>query len=70
MADAALQDLLDVGSTGHGIRIQKRVDAVLKSSYYLQGNVRGVGKAMWVDVTTADSDADKSTAILAAFGVA
>ena len=70
MADTDLQALLDSGATGHGIRIIKRVDAVLKSDYYCIGNVTGVGKDMWVQVTTADSDADKNTAIRAAFGVA
>jgi hypothetical protein len=70
MADIDLQELLDPGATARGITIKQRVDAGSLSSYYLEGNVTGVGKAMWVNVTTADSDAQKNTAIRAAFGVA
>ena len=70
MADTDLQALLDVGATGFGITIKKRMNAGTLTSYYCEGNVTGVGKAMWVNVTEADSDEQKDTAIRAAFGVA
>jgi hypothetical protein len=73
MADPALQLLLDPApSTGNGIQITRRVDDALgtTSSYYCVGQVTGVGKALWVNVTTANSDAQKNTAIRTAFGVA
>lgn len=71
MADADIQALLDVGATGRGIQIRRREpDGTTLSYYYCHGNVRGRGKDMWVAVTTLDSDADKATAILAAFNVA
>ena len=71
MADADLQALLDVGETGRGIRIVSRSeDTDVLSHYYCVGNVTGVGKAMWVPVTTLDTDEDKDVAIRAAFGVA
>ena len=71
MADPALQLLLDPASTGAGIIIKRRQDPNSTiSSYYCEGQVTGVGKAMWVNVTTADTDAQKNTAIRAAFGVA
>ena len=70
MADPALQALLDPDSTGRGLVISKRAsDAGTLSHYYVIGNVKGVGKAMWVPVTTGDTDAQKDTAIRAAFGV-
>lgn len=70
MADADLQALLDVGATGRGIRIVRReANGATLSYYYCEGNVTGVGKAMWVAVTTADTDEQKDTAIRAAFGV-
>ena len=56
--------------SGRGIRIVKRVNAGLLTSYYCEGNVTGRGKAMWVNVTEADTDEQKDTAIRAAFGVA
>ncbi len=72
MADPALQLLLDPASTGNGIMIERRVDEPtgVTTSYYCVGQVTGVGKAMWVNVTTANTDAQKNTAIRAAFGVA
>lgn len=71
MADTDLQALLDVGETGRGIRIVRRgEDTGTLSSYYCVGQVTGVGKALWVNVTTADTDGQKDTAIRAAFGVA
>ena len=73
MADPALQLLLDpYPSTGAGIQIVRRVEAAdgLTSSYYCVGQVTGVGKELWVNLTTANSDAQKNTAIRAAFGVA
>ena len=72
MADPALQALLDPASTGAGIVINRRVDDILgtTSSYFCTGQVTGVGKAMWVNVVTGNTDAQKNTAIRAAFGVA
>ena len=73
MADPALQLLLDpTPSQGFGMQIIRRVDDALgtTSSYYLVGQVTGVGKSMWVNVTTANTDAQKNTSIRAAFNVA
>lgn len=73
MADPALQLLLDPApSTGAGIQIKRRVDDALgtTSSYYVEGQVTGVGKAMWVNVTTGNTDAQKNTSIRTALGVA
>ena len=73
MADSALQLLLDpLPSQGNGIQIERRLDDALgtTSSYYVVGQVTGVGKAMWVNVVTANTDAQKNTAIRAALGVA
>lgn len=73
MADPALQLLLDPApSAGTGIQILRRVDdaAGTTSSYYCSGQVTGVGKAMWVNVTTGNTDAQKNTSIRTAFGVA
>jgi hypothetical protein len=67
MADTDLQSLLDPTGTGRGIQIVRRTnDTTLKSSYYLVPNVTLAGRARWVQVTTADSDEDKDTAIRAA----
>ncbi len=71
MADIDVQALLDPSANGTGIRIIRRgTDNGTLSSYYCVGNVTGVGKALWVNVTTANSDAQKNTAIRTAFGVA
>jgi len=73
MADTDLQLLLDpYPSTKNGFRILRRYNNPdgLTSDYYIEGNVSGVGKACWVTLTDADSDADHNTAIRAAFGVA
>ena len=77
MADSDIQALLDPDASalpsGRGIRIIRREPdsgSPALSHYYLQGNTRGVGKAMWVSVTASDTDDQKKTAILAAFGVA
>ena len=73
MADPQLQLLLDPSpSQGSGIQIERRLDDALgtTSSYYVVGQVTGVGKAMWVNVVTANTDAQKNTAIRAALGVA
>jgi hypothetical protein len=66
MADPALQALLDPDGNGRGIQILRRVDSDTKSSYYVCPCVTLAGHARWVDVTTADSDAQKNTAIRAA----
>lgn len=64
MADATLQSqLLDGAKT---VQILRRVDAGTLSSYYVQGLVGYAGRALWVDVTTADTDNQKETAIRAA----
>lgn len=73
MADPALQLLLDPApSAGTGIQIIRRLDdaAGTTSSYYVVGQVTGVGKAMWVNVTTGNTDAQKNTSIRTALGVA
>ena len=73
MADSDIQALLDVGATGHGIRIVRREPdsgTPALSHYYCHGNVTGVGKDLWVSTLASGSDADKNTAIRAAFGVA
>jgi hypothetical protein len=72
MADPELQALLDPGGTGRGVRIQQRVDTGVLSAYYV---VSGVGPYQgrgprWINVTTADSDATKNTAIRTALGIA
>lgn len=71
MADPALQALLDPAGTGAGIQLVRRVDdaAGTTTSYYCVGQVTGVGKAQWVNVTAANTDAQKNTSIRAAFGV-
>jgi hypothetical protein len=69
MADVDIQALLDAGSTGTGIQIVRRVDAGTLTSYYCVGQVLGKGKALWINCTTADSDATKNTAIRTAFGI-
>ena len=68
MDDDELQALLDPSGNGKGVRIIRRVnDTTLKSSYYVTPHGgQYSGRARWVQVTTADSDADKATAILAA----
>jgi hypothetical protein len=66
MADADLQLLLDPGPTGRGIKIERRVDSGLKSNYYCVPVVTLAGHARWVEVTTADTDEQKDTAIRAA----
>lgn len=72
MPDPALQALLDPAATGAGIILKRRVDepSGTVTSYYCEGQVTGVGKARWVDVSAAANDATKNTAIRAAFGVA
>jgi hypothetical protein len=70
MADAALQLLLDPGNMGNGIELVRRVDGPTLSSYYVVPVAYGPGRAMWVDVTTANTDAQKNTAIRAALQVA
>lgn len=71
MADPALQLLLDPASNGEGIQIVRRVNDATgtNSSYYVVGQVGGVGKSMWVNVIAANTDAQKNTAIRTALGV-
>jgi hypothetical protein len=65
MTDSALQLLLDPGDTGRGLRIVRRHDPSANvSSYYVDS---GTGRYKWVDVATANTDAQKNTAIRAAF---
>lgn len=75
MPDTSLQALLDPDSSGNGIEIIRRVDAPggIITSYYVQAsgarsNIIS-GTSQWVDVTTANTDAQKNTAIRAALGV-
>ena len=72
MPDPQLQALLDPAGTGAGIQIERRVDAAdgATSSYFVVGQVTGVGRALWVNVPTANTDAQKNTAIRTALGVA
>lgn len=67
MADVDLQVLLDPSGNGRGIQIVRRVNATsLLTDYYVVPCVTLAGRARWVRVTEADSDADKNTAIRAA----
>ncbi len=68
MTDLALQTLLDPGNTGRGIMIQDRIDPDGTSSdYYVTPHVGPfAGRSRWIRVTTADTDAQKNTAIRAA----
>lgn len=67
MPDPALQLLLDPASTGRGIIIADRVDAGAFTDYYVTPHGPPFnGRSRWVRVTTADSDAQKNTAIRAA----
>lgn len=66
MADATLQSQLDPTGNGTGVMIQRRVDAGTKSHYYVVPTVDYAGHARWVEVTTADTDNQKETAIRAA----
>lgn len=66
MADADLAALLDPAGNGRGIQIVRRIDAGSLSSYYVVPCVTLAGRARWVNVTTADTDEQKDTAIRAA----
>lgn len=74
MADAALQALLDPDASGRGIQIIRRADAdATTASYYVQANASAAGNingaAQWVNVTAANTDEQKNTAIRLALGV-
>lgn len=71
MADAALQALLDASGNGTGIMIVQRAgDTDTLSHYYVTPHVGPyAGRSRWVTVTTADSDAQKNTAIRAALAL-
>lgn len=71
MADPALQALLDPDGNGNGIMIERRVDAGTLSSYYVvpSSGSAFAGRARWVNVTAADTDAQKNTAIRAALAL-
>lgn len=70
MADPALQALLDPDGNGRGIMIQQRTDTGAISSYYVIPAVGPfAGRSRWVDVTTANTDAQKNTAIRAALSL-
>jgi hypothetical protein len=64
MPDPTLQAQLYTGT--QTAQILRRVDAGTLSSYYVQGLVGYAGRARWVNVTTADTDNQKETAIRAA----
>lgn len=66
MPDTTLQSQLDPAATGRGVQILRRVDAGLKSSYYVMPVQGYAGHARWVEVTTSASDNAKETAIRAA----
>lgn len=66
MADVTLQSQLDVGATGRGVKLERRVDVGTKSHYYCVPNQGYAGHARWVEVVAADTDNQKETAIRAA----
>ena len=66
MADATLQAQLDPSGNGQGIMIRRRVDVGTKSQYYVVPTQGYAGHARWVEVTTANTDNQKETAIRAA----
>lgn len=67
MADSDIQALLDADGMGTGIRIVRRGDDTgTLSNYFCTGGATYPGKARWVQVTTANTDAQKNTAIRAA----
>ena len=68
MADADLQALLDPSGQGRGLMIVQRAsDTSTLSHYYVTPHVGPyAGRSRWVTVTTADTDAQKDTAIRAA----
>lgn len=67
MADSDIQALLDADGMGTGIRIQARADDTgTLSNYYCTGGSIYPGRARWVQVTTANTDAQKNTSIRAA----
>lgn len=72
MPDPALQALLDPAGTGAGIQIERRCDEPTGTvcSYFVVGQVTGVGRAGWVNCLIADTDAQKNTKIRTALGVA
>lgn len=70
MPDTALQALLDPDGNGRGIMISRRSDTGALSSYYVTPMVTPYyGRSRWVDVTTANTDAQKNTAIRAALAL-
>lgn len=71
MADVDLQALLDTEANGRGLQLVRREGgaSTTLTQYYVVGNVLGKGAARWVSVTLADTDAQKNTAIRAAFGI-
>lgn len=68
MADPALQALLDPDGTGTGIMIVRRMGGASDTlnQYYVVPGQGFAGHSRWVDVTTANTDAQKNTAIRAA----
>ena len=72
MTTSAVQALLDPSGNGTGIQIHTVINEPTgtNASHYCIGQVGGVGKEMWVDLVIANTDAQKNTAIRAAFGVA
>lgn len=69
MPDTTLQSLLDPASDSTGVTILKRVDNGNGiTSYYCSGGETYPGKQRWIDVNTADTDANKAAAINAALG--
>lgn len=61
MPDTTLQAQLYTGAKQ--AQILRRVDAGTLSSYYVQGTIGYAGRARWIDVTAADTDNQKETAI-------
>ena len=70
MADPALQALLDPDLNGRGVMIKSRLDTSTFTDYYVVPAVGPyAGRSRWVRVTTADTDAQKNTAIRAALAI-
>jgi hypothetical protein len=69
MADKDLQNLLDASGKGRTMKILRAISNGANTDYYVsvdQGP--NAGRCRWITVPTANSDAQKDTAIRAALG--
>lgn len=69
MPDTALHAQLNPAH-GNGVVVLRRVDAGLRSHYYVVPNQGYSGRARWVDVLTSDTDNNKETSIRAQLATA